>query len=122
MKKRLIRKRGMVGMLAVSLTFGCAELKEAARQDDGPPAPYYLGMTFDELAEMDLYNTPFQITAQYDIEDGPEAGGRAVWMSGTCLLFDSGGILRSISEPRPRLPPPRKKTPRPARTGSGADG
>ncbi|MDR1786816.1 MAG: hypothetical protein LBR23_10210 [Spirochaetaceae bacterium] len=60
--------------------------------------PYYLGMTFDELMEMDLYNTPFQITAQYPVEGGPDAGGRAVWMSETCLLFNASGILYSIED------------------------
>jgi hypothetical protein len=98
-----MRKMVLVMFAALVVLAGCTTGSDGPHQETSG-LPYYLGMRFGELAGMDLYNTPFQITAQYAIEDGPYRGGVAVWLSDTCLLFDSDGILRSISGPAETKP------------------
>jgi hypothetical protein len=61
---------------------------------------FYVGMTYEEVLSMDLYNTDIQITSNYLIEeniDDWDYGHRVIWTQKLCCVFDETGKIYSIT-------------------------
>ncbi|TVX96284.1 hypothetical protein [Cohnella terricola] len=62
-------------------------------QASGEHGKLFLGMTFNELYSLDLYNSDFQITSTVELDDGKTA----IWTPVLLMLFNTDGILYRIT-------------------------
>lgn len=69
-------------------------------QSLGQKGMFYLGMTYNELTLLDLYNTDYQISNMIVIEDNRNAWDykhKVIWTPILCCVFDEAEILYRIT-------------------------
>ena len=69
-------------------------------QSSGEKGMFYLGMSFENLNLLDLYNTDYEITSMNVIEENKDDwdyGHKVIWTPKLCLLFDTTESLYRIT-------------------------
>lgn len=69
-------------------------------QSSGEKGMFYLGMLFEDLNSLDLYNTDYEITSMNVIEENKDDwdyGHKIIWTPKLCFLFDTTETLYRIT-------------------------